>query len=112
MKKLCDVLNVVEYIAFMVATALVLVFQFNGLPVFVTVALVVYVIGFGIICAIGVMQTVDIFRAAKQTDNVVVTNKNGESEQVNIKYEKSMKILKTVLAGLFTIFTLIVLILY
>lgn len=112
MKKFYEVLNAIEYIAFIVATVFVLVFQFTGAPVFVTVALGIYVFGFGVICLIGILQTVEIFKAAKETNKVVAKNSDGDNQQVNIGYEKTMKIIKTIIAGLFTIFTLIVLILY
>jgi len=114
MKKLVNTLNIVEYAAFVLATIFVIVFQFVGLPIFVTLALSIYTVAFLIVFAIAVIQCKEYFdktRGVKVEKTEGKTTENGD-EVVDIKHEKAWAIIKAVASGLFAIFTFVVLILY
>jgi len=114
MKKVVNLLNIMEYVAFGLATILVVVFQFTGLSLFVTIGLVVYTVAFIILFTSGVIQCKELFDKSR---GVVVTKKAEQEieegkEVVNINTEKTWAIIKTVASGLFAIFTFVVLILF
>lgn len=114
MKKIVNSLNIVEYVAFVLATIFVVVFQFTALPIFVVLALSIYTVAFLIVFAIAVIQCKEYFdktRGVKIEKSKEKETKDGD-EIVDIKHEKAWAIIKAVASGLFAIFTLVVLILY
>jgi len=114
MKNLVFGLNITEWALFIIATVLVVVFQFTGLPIFVTLALVIYTLAFLIVFAIAVLQCKEYFDASRGVTIIKTkekTTKDGE-EIVNIKNEKAWAIIKAVASGVFAIFTFVVLLLF
>ena len=114
MKNLVFGLNITEWALFIIATVLVVVFQFTGLPIFVTLALVIYTLAFLIVFAIAVLQCKEYFDASRGVQIVKTkekTTKDGD-EIVNIQNEKAWAIIKAVASGVFAIFTFVVLLLF
>ena len=113
MKKLVYWLTITEYVFLGIATLFVLLFQFIGLGIFVTLSLLIYTLAFLMIFTIAVIQCKEYFDASRGVE--VITNKkqakDGE-EVVNIKKEKAWAIVKAVCSGLFAIFTFVVFLLY
>ena len=114
MRKLVFGLNVSEWALFVIATVLVIIFQFTGIPLFVTLSLVIYTLAFLIVFAISVMQCKEYFDASRGVKIAKIkekVTKDGE-EVVNIKNEKAWAIIKAVSSGVFAVFTFVVLILF
>ena len=110
-RKLNKILTIADFSVFVLATIFVIVFQFSGLPIFVTLSLVIYTIGFLLICAIAVLELVD-----NRVSRVEIL-KTTDSEKKSVALEQNKKafiwkIAKICLSALFAIFTFVVLILY
>lgn len=115
-----------KYLAFMLATIFVIVSQFVGGRIWVTLALALYTVAFGFLFASLVIRAVELFNAgyeAKDLSAEVVKKSETESEElietekenvevVNLKAEKVWTVIGSIFFGLFTIFTLAVLIIY
>ena len=120
-----------KYIAFVLATICVFVFQFVAHPICITLALAFYVVAFGLMTASLVVRCVELYSAEKvvKEENAIVVgqtevennkeilneaeNSIGEEvEVVNLKAEKFWSVFGASFFGLFTIFTFIVLILF
>lgn len=115
-----------KYLAFMLATIFVIVSQFVGGRIWVTLALALYTVAFGFLFASLVIRAVELFNAgyeAKDLSAEVVKKSETESEElietekenvevVNLKAEKVWTVIGSIFFGLFTIFTLVVLIIY
>lgn len=115
-----------KYLAFMLATIFVIVSQFVGGRIWVTLALALYTVAFGFLFASLVIRAVELFNAgyeAKDLSAEVVKKSEAESEElietekenvevVNLKAEKVWTVIGSIFFGLFTIFTLVVLIIY
>ena len=114
MKKLILGLNITEYVLFIIATVFVIIFQFTGLPIFVTLSLVIYTVAFLIVFTIAVIQCKEYFDASRGVK--VVKTKDGvdnkDFDVINIKNEKTWAIIKAIASGVFAIFTFVVLILF
>ena len=109
---LINLLNIMAYVAFGLATIFVLVFQFTGLPIFVTLALVVYTVGFLIIFSEAVIKCKEIFEKTRGVIVKVPEKTDDDHEVVNVKSEKTWAVVKAVASGLFAIFTFVVLLLF
>ena len=115
-----------KYLAFMLATIFVIVSQFVGGRIWVTLALALYTVAFGFLFASLVIRAVELFNAgyeAKDLSAEVVKKSEAESEElietekenvevVNLKAEKVWTVIGSIFFGLFIIFTLVVLIIY
>lgn len=115
-----------KYLAFTLATIFVIVSQFVGGRIWVTLALALYTVAFGFLFATLVIHAVELFNAgyeAKDLSAEVVKKSEAESEElvetekedvevVNLKAEKVWTVIGSIFFGLFTIFTLAVLIIY
>ncbi len=115
-----------KYLAFTLATIFVIVSQFVGGRIWVTLALALYTVAFGFLFATLVIRAVELFNAgyeAKDLSAEVVKKSEAESEElvetekedvevVNLKAEKVWTVIGSIFFGLFTIFTLAVLIIY
>lgn len=115
-----------KYLAFTLATIFVIVSQFVGGRIWVTLALALYTVAFGFLFATLVIHAVELFNAgyeAKDLSAEVVKKSEAESEElvetekedvevVNLKAEKVWTVIGSIFFGLFTIFTLVVLIIY
>ena len=115
-----------KYLAFTLATIFVIVSQFVGGRIWVTLALALYTVAFGFLFATLVIHAVELFNAgyeAKDLSAEVVKKSEAESEGlvetekedvevVNLKAEKVWTVIGSIFFGLFTIFTLAVLIIY
>lgn len=115
-----------KYLAFTLATIFVIVSQFVGGRIWVTLALALYTVAFGFLFATFVIHAVELFNAgyeAKDLSAEVVKKSEAESEElvetekedvevVNLKAEKVWTVIGSIFFGLFTIFTLAVLIIY
>ena len=113
MRKFMFGINIAEYAFFVLATIFVLVFQFVGHPIFVSIALACYTFAFMLVAITAFTQCMELFEATKNAKlaNSNVKTENGE-EVVNTKKEKIWSIVKTCLGTIFAIFTFVVLILY
>lgn len=124
-------INYAKYLAFVLATVCVLIFQFTANAFCINLALSLYVVAFGLMSASLVMHAEEVFEADKMIKKQklekasVETNENGimvvetpselkgeEVEPVNLKAEKAWSVIGSIFFGLFTIFTFIVLVLY
>lgn len=115
-----------KYLAFTLATIFVIVSQFVGGRIWVTLALALYTVAFGFLFATLVIRAVELFNAgyeAKDLSAEVVKKSEAESEElvetekedvevVNLNAEKVWTVIGSIFFGLFTIFTLAVLIIY
>lgn len=115
-----------KYLAFTLATIFVIVSQFVGGRIWVTLALALYTVAFGFLFATLVIHAVELFNAgyeAKDLSAEVVKKSEAENEElvetekenvevVNLKAEKVWTVIGSIFFGLFTIFTLAVLIIY
>lgn len=113
-----------KYLAFTLATIFVIVSQFVGGRVWVTLSLALYTVAFGFLFATLVIRAVELFNAgyeakdlsaeviSKADAEVVKENHGEEVEVVNLKAEKIWTVIGSIFFGLFTIFTLVVLIIY
>lgn len=115
-----------KYLAFTLATIFVIVSQFVGGRIWVTLALALYTVAFGFLFATLVIHAVELFNAgyeAKDLSVEVVKKSEAENEElvetekedvevVNLKAEKVWTVIGSIFFGLFTIFTLAVLIIY
>lgn len=115
-----------KYLAFTLATIFVIVSQFVGGRIWVTLALALYTVAFGFLFSTLVIHAVELFNAgyeAKDLSAEVVKKSEAESEElvetekedvevVNLKAEKVWTVIGSIFFGLFTIFTLAVLIIY
>ena len=119
------IINIAKYIAFMLATVGVFIFQLVQEPIVIMVALSIYFQAFALMFASSVIHCVEVYTASKRVKNavvdisvneVVVPNngelKGQEVEVVNLKSEMVWSVIGAIFFGLFTIFTLVVLILF
>lgn len=109
-----------KYLAFTLATIFVIVSQFVGGRIWVTLALALYTVAFGFLFATLVIHAVELFNAgyeAKDLSAEVVKKSEAESEElvetekedvevVNLKAEKVWTVIGSIFFGLFTDFTL------
>ena len=124
-------INFAKYLAFVLATVCVFVFQFLAAPICITLALSFYVVAFGLMFTGLVIHSVEVFTAdkiVKNTNADLIEPRAVEEEQavieetekkmgddvevVNLKAEKFWSILGAIFFGVFTVFTFLVLILY
>lgn len=119
-----------KYLAFTLATIFVIVSQFVGGRTWVVLSLALYTVAFGFLFATLVIRAVELFNAGYEAKDIsaevvsasdvkseTVISKDGklegeEVEVVNLKSEKVWTLLGAIFFGLFTVFTLVVLILY
>lgn len=124
MKKedLFQALVVAEYIAFLLATILVIVFQFIGMGILITVALAMYVVAFGLCCMENIVLCVGLFKVKNKEVEEGVPNLNletPEGEKITVKAAKSnirarkiKAVVMSIISGLIAIFTLVVLVIF
>jgi len=124
-------INYAKYFAFVLATACVLIFQITASALTITLALSLYVVAFGLMCASLIFHAEEVFDAYKlikkqKLENVkanvneegtmVVSSpseiKGEEVEPVNLKSEMVWSVIGSIFFGLFSIFTFVVLVLY
>lgn len=123
-------INYAKYVAFVLATICVLIFQFTANSFSINIALSLYVVAFGLMCASLIFHAQEVYDAIKlmkkqnlkqgQIDNnegtmVVETPseiKGEEVEPVNLKSEMVWSVVGSIFFGVFSIFTFVVLILY
>lgn len=114
-----------KYLAFTLATIFVIISQFKGGSIWITLALSLYTVAFGFLFATLVIRLVELYGAentAKSMDAEIAKPQEfsetepqedgGHIEVVNCKAEKAKAYVGAIFFGLFTIFTFIVLILY
>lgn len=119
-----------KYLAFVLATIFVVISQFVGGKVWITLALALYTVAYGFMFATLVIHAVEIFNAGYQAKDMsavvatpseekteTVTIEEGELkgkkvELINLKSEKFWTIAGSIFFGLFTLFTFVVLVLY
>lgn len=123
------VINYAKYLAFVLATICVLIFQFTANSFCINLALSLYVVAFGLMCismCVYAKEVSYLYKEAKKktikqnsletqegVDNEIKPeNKAGEAEQSNLKLELIISIVGSIFFGLFAIFTFIVLVLY
>ena len=125
-KDFIQAINYAKYVAFVLATICVFIFQMTAQPAWVTVGLSLYVVAFGLMFASMVMHAVEVFEASKaaKKENAIVVepsveineqlekDSNGEVEVVDLKSEKIWAIVGSVFFGVFTVFTFVVLVLF
>jgi len=125
------IINYSKYLAFVLATICVLVCQFSGNMFWISLALSLYVVAFGLLFASTVVHATEVFDAdrnvkkqhLKQVD--ITPNENGETivnvpseirgeevEKVSLKSEKVWSVIGSIFFGAFTVFTFIVLVLF
>lgn len=123
--------NYAKYFAFVLATVCVLIFQITGKAFSITLALSLYVVAFGLMCASQILHAAEVFDAYKTikkqhlAQTKALTNEDGtivvsspseikgeEVEPVNLKYEMILSVIGSIFFGLFAIFTFVVLVLY
>ena len=112
-KQILSVINVIEYVALIVATIAVLTSQFVPYLAFVLVGMASYCVGFLIVSIRAVLNCVEIFWASKQTngeEQALVTTK--QVEVLNSKKEKVHAVLSAIMWIALFVFALVVLILY
>lgn len=128
-KEFVTIINYAKYVAFVLSTIFVMVFQFTGTYLLINIALALYVVAFGLMFTSLVIHCVEIYKADRiaksdkakiispsdTIDGVVVAKSgelNGEQvEVVNLTKEKIMSVIGAIFFGGFTIFTFVVLIL-
>lgn len=112
-----------KYLAFTLATIFVILAQFVGGKYWISLSLALFTVAFGFLFTTFVIRLVELYdvdRKVKKMGAKVVSqsefeseNKNEEQkvEVVNLKSEKIWNLIGSIFFGIFTIFTLIVLIL-
>lgn len=124
-------INYAKYLAFVAATVCVLIFQFTANSFCINLALSLYVVAFGLMCASLIIHADEVFDARKMIkqqnmkEKALNANEEGVAivdapseikgekvEQVNLKSEMVWSIVGAIFFGLFAIFTFIVLVLY
>ena len=110
-RKLCNILTIIDYAVFVLATIFVLIFQFTGLPIFVTLSLVIYTIGFLLVASVAVFKIYDAYFNKIDAAKIKDDDKR-QAEIERISKERNMEIVKLCLSAVFAIFTFVVLILY
>lgn len=123
-------MNYAKYLAFILATVCVLIFQFTAYSIWITMALSFYVVAFGLMFGSMVIHCVEIYNADKivrknhlttlepelSPDGTIVPldgeYKGKEVEVVSLKSEKVWSVLGAIFFALFTVFTFAVLVLY
>jgi hypothetical protein len=120
-EELYQALIIGEYISFVFATILVVLFQFLGIGLIITFALAMYVVAFGICCFENIVLAVNLY---KQKDEVNIDKPQievqvQEGQQVavknankDIKKQKIKAIIIATMSGIISIFTLVVMILF
>ena len=130
-KDIISAMNYAKYVAFVLATVCVLIFQFTAISFCITLALSLYVVAFGLMCASLIVNASEMFNANKfikkqkleeakaevnEKGTMTVSSpselKGEEVEPVNIKSEMAWSIIGAIFFGLFAIFTFVVLVLY
>lgn len=119
-----------KYLAFTLATIFVIVSQFVGGRLWIVLALALYTVAFGFLFATLVIRAVELFNAGYEAKDIsadvatpddvesqtIIANEGKlegeEVEVVNLKSEKVWTIIGAIFFGLFTVFTLVVSILY
>ncbi len=124
MKKedLFQALVVAEYVAFVLATILVLVFQFLGVGLLITLSLAMYVVAFALCCFENIVLCVGLFKINNKeletgVPRLEIKAEDGEQISVkdakeNIKARKIKAVALSIISGLIAIFTLVVMILF
>ncbi len=124
-------INYAKYLAFVLATVCVLVCQFTGNMLWVTMALSLYVVAFGMMFASSVFHAQEVFQADRTikrkhlTETYLEADNNGdmivnvpselkgeEVEKVSLKHEKVWSVIGSIFFGVFALFTFVVLVLY
>lgn len=121
-EELFQALIVAEYLAFIVATVLVVIFQFLGIGLLITVALAMYVVAFALCAFENIVLCVELFKVKdseveQNIPNLNLETADGEKITVkaaknNIKSRKIKAVAMSVISGLIAIFTLVVLVLF
>ena len=130
-KDITVAINYAKYLAFVLATVCVLVFQFTANSFCINLALSLYVVAFGLMCASLILHADEVFDAYKTIkkqhleQKKAETNEDGtmvvespseikgeEVEPVNLKSEMVWSVIGSIFFGLFSIFTFVVLVLY
>ena len=130
-KDFIEAIKYSKYLAFVLATVCVLVFQFTASEICISFALSLYVVAFALMSLSMIFQAIELFEADKlikqeklikadpmvnQEGTMVVASpgelKGEEVEPVKLKREKFWSIVGAIFFALFTIFTFIVLVLY
>ena len=122
--------NYGKYLAFVLATIFVIVFQFVGNSVWVKLALIAYISAFALVFTSLVIHANEVYKADRevkktnaevvkpdQVNNGIVEINTGElmgseAEVVNLKSEKIWTVIGAIASGIFAIFTFVVLILF
>ena len=120
-----DILQAVvvgEYVAFILASILVIVFQFVGMGLFITLALALYVAAFALCGIENIVSAVELFKVKTETVEKQIPNLNIETEdgeritvkqaKNNIKSRKIKAVFMAVVSLAIAIFTLVVLVLF
>ena len=121
-----NVLYVAEYVAFIAATILVLVFQFTASETIMVLSLVLYVVAFALLTfseAVGINElTISLKERLKKeetkTEEKTEKNEEEKNNEENTLSTKEIKskirwaYAKTIMCGLMSIFALLVLILF
>lgn len=117
-----NVLYVAEYVAFIAATILVLVFQFTASETIMVLSLVLYVVAFALLTfseAVGINElTISLKERLKKeetkTEQKAEENTSAENEPTTkeIKGKIRWAYAKTIMCGLMSVFALLVLILF
>jgi len=121
-----NVLYVAEYVAFIAATILVLVFQFTASETIMVLSLVLYVVAFALLTfseAVGINElTISLKERLKKeetkTEEKTEKNEEEKNNEENTLSAKEIKgkirwaYAKTIMCGLMSIFALLVLILF
>ena len=121
-EELFQALIVAEYLAFIAATVLVVVFQFLGIGLLITVALAMYVVAFALCAFENIVLCVELFKVKNSEVEQTVPNLNLETadgEKITVKAAKNnlrarkvKAVAMSVISGLIAIFTLMVLIIF
>ena len=112
-KQVLSVINIIEYIALIVATIAVLTFQFVPYLACIFVGMSCYCAGFLIASVRAVLNCIEIFWASKQAQGkgqALVTTK--QIEVLNSKKERIHAVLSAIMWIALFVFALVVLILY
>lgn len=121
-EELFQALIVAEYVAFIVATIMVVVFQFLGIGLIIKVALALYVVAFSLSAMENIALCVELFKVKSSDVEKTVPNLNletAEGEKItvkaaknNIKSRKVKAVIMSVISGIIAIFTLVVMVLF
>lgn len=130
-KEFVVAVNYAKYLAFVLATACVLVCQFTGNLFWVSMSLNLYVVAFGLMFFSMVIHANEVFTADRiikennLKEGTIEPDENGEIiintpgelqgkevEKVNLKAEKFWSVAGAIFFGVFTLFTLVVSILF